>query len=52
MMAAATLTTDAAPDTVTTVSADAFFRQQADALVRLAQVFLPGGEGVSSTADH
>jgi hypothetical protein len=34
------------------VDADAFFRQQADALVHLAQVFLAGGESRSSTADH
>jgi hypothetical protein len=32
--------------------ADAFFRQQADALVHLAQAFLTGGESRSSTADH
>jgi hypothetical protein len=51
-MAVAALTTEATPDTVTTESADAFFRQQADALVRLAHVFLAGGEGVSSTSDH
>jgi hypothetical protein len=34
------------------VDADAFFRQQADALVHLAQVFLAGGKSRSSTADH
>jgi hypothetical protein len=34
------------------VDADVFFRQQADALVHLAQVFLAGGESRSSTADH
>jgi hypothetical protein len=34
------------------VDADAFFRQQADALVHLAQIFLAGGETRSSTADH
>ncbi|MFT6517353.1 MAG: hypothetical protein ACJATP_001016 [Candidatus Azotimanducaceae bacterium] len=34
------------------VDADAFFRQQADALVHLAQVFLACGESRSSTADH
>jgi hypothetical protein len=34
------------------VDADAFFRQQADALVHLAQVFLAGGESRSSTAGH
>jgi hypothetical protein len=38
--------------TVLPVDADAFFRQQADALVHLAQVFLAGGESRSSTADH
>jgi hypothetical protein len=32
--------------------ADAFFRQQADALVHLAQAFLTGGESRSSTADQ
>jgi hypothetical protein len=32
--------------------ADAFLRQQADALVHLAQVFLAGGESRSSTADY
>ena len=34
------------------MDADALFRQQADALVHLAQVFLAGGESCSSTADH
>jgi hypothetical protein len=48
-------TTDATTDAKKISSpadADAFFRQQADALVHLAQAFLTGGESRSSTADH
>jgi hypothetical protein len=47
-IAAAALT----PDVKTAGDADAFFRQQADALVHLAQAFLGGGDSNSSTADH
>jgi hypothetical protein len=55
-IAAAALAIDSASgaisDATIPVNADVFFRQQADALVRLAQVFLAGGESNSSTADH
>ena len=47
-IAAAALTLDAK----TAGDADAFFRQQADALVHLAQAFIKGGGSNSSTADH
>ncbi|MFT4720315.1 MAG: hypothetical protein ACI9SB_001484 [Candidatus Azotimanducaceae bacterium] len=34
------------------MDADAFFRRQGDALVRLAQVFLAGDERRNPIADH
>jgi len=41
-----------APNLASAADADEFFRQQADALVHLAQAFLAGGDSNSSTADH
>jgi hypothetical protein len=47
-----TNTNTGANKTSLAVDADAFFRQQADALVHLVQVLLAGGKCRSSTADY